>query len=100
MTDLTPVLEEKKLRLLKEYPSEILVGILIICILGLWGKLTGVEGKMDSMQGKIDALQIEQKTYLNVDRKEMLQVVSKNTDVMNNIADYLRMRETREALKN
>lgn len=97
MPDITAALDEKKLRILKDYPSEILVGILIISIVGLWGKMVG-------MESKIDGLQVEIKTYMNEDRKVLLQTLDNTTEAMKqntntliDVADYLRIAEVRQA---
>lgn len=100
MPDITAALDEKKLRILKDYPSEILVGILIISIVGLWGKMVG-------MEGKIDGLQVEIKTYMNEDRKALMSALDRNSSAMQqntkaleNVSDFIRISETRKNLEN
>ena len=76
------VIDAKKASIIRAYPLETLILILIVSV----GFLTGWQYKTSA---KVDDLQTEMKNYLHEDRKEGLKALDRNTSVLERIEKKL-----------
>ena len=93
-------LTESKLKLFKNYPTE----ILFFCMAGM---IAYQNVRQTTLETKVDAMTVKLENYMTKDQQVMIkaiaestQAVKDNTKVMTDVSDYLRIKETREALKN
>ena len=94
-----PEINEGKLKLFKTYPTEIFIFFLVAVI--------GYQGlRQNNLETKVDQMYIKQETYMQKDQQAMLKTISEsteatkeNTRVTKDVADYLRIHATQEALK-
>jgi hypothetical protein len=72
----------KSLNIIKNYPAEILVYILLVLVLGL-------AGWQYKSAGDIKDLQTEMKTYLRVDQKTVIEAIDRNTETNTRVVEVL-----------
>jgi hypothetical protein len=77
------ILTEKKVSIIRKYPVETLVSILIAAVGFISWRQAGTEKK-------VDQLQVEMKGYLHEDRRELIKTLEKTNDVMTDVKDYLK----------
>lgn len=75
-------IDEKKVSIIRKYPLESLIYLLI----GAVGFITWWQFQTAQ---KVDDLQKEVKTYLHEDRSKLIQAMDNNTDVMEKVIIYL-----------
>ena len=75
-------INEKKLSLIKRYPMEVLVVVLLLAVVY-------VISRQGATENKVDKLQDEMKAYLQTDRIKTVDAIFNNTETMRNTNNLL-----------